>query len=37
MVGTHRGLVKDASVQPPYRARYPSEEVVDGEGGRGHP
>jgi hypothetical protein len=37
MVGTHRGLAKDASVQPPYRARYPSEEVVSGEGGRGHP
>jgi hypothetical protein len=34
VVGTHQGLVKDASVQPPYRARYPSEEVVDGEGGR---
>jgi hypothetical protein len=37
MVGTHRGLVKDASVQPPYRARYPSEEVVGGKGGQGHP
>jgi hypothetical protein len=37
MVGTHRGLAKDASVQPPYHARYPSEAVVDGEGGRGHP
>jgi hypothetical protein len=36
VVGTHRGLVKDASVQPPYRARYPSEEVIGGEGGRGH-
>jgi hypothetical protein len=32
MVRTHRGLVKGASVQPPYRARYPSEEVVGGEG-----
>jgi hypothetical protein len=32
VVGTHRGLVKDASDQPPYRARYPSEEVVGGEG-----
>jgi hypothetical protein len=37
MVGMHRGLAKDASVQPPYRVRYPSEEVVGGEGGRGHP
>jgi hypothetical protein len=37
MVGTHRGLAKDASVQPPYRACYPSEEVVGGEGDRGHP
>jgi hypothetical protein len=37
MVRTHRGLAKDTSVQPPYRARYPSEEVVGGEGGRGHP
>jgi hypothetical protein len=37
MVGTHRGLAKDASVQPPYCARYPAEEVVGGEGGRGHP
>jgi hypothetical protein len=32
VVGTHRGLVKDASVQPPYRAHYPYEEVVGGEG-----
>jgi hypothetical protein len=32
VVRTHRGLVKDASVQPPLRARYPSEEVVGGEG-----
>jgi hypothetical protein len=32
MVGTHRGLVKDASVQPPHRARYPYEQVVGGEG-----
>jgi hypothetical protein len=32
MVGTHRGLAKDAGVQPPYRARYPSEEVIGREG-----
>jgi hypothetical protein len=37
MVGAHRGLAKDASIQPPYRTRYPPEEVVGGEGGRGHP
>jgi hypothetical protein len=37
MIGTHQGLAKDTSVQPPHRARYPSKEVVDGEGGRGHP
>jgi hypothetical protein len=37
MVGAHRGLAKDASVQPPYRTRYPPEEVVGGEGGQGHP
>jgi hypothetical protein len=37
VVGMCRGLVKDANVQPPYRARYPSKEVVGGEGGRGHP
>jgi hypothetical protein len=33
MVRTHRELAKDASVQPPYRAHYPSEEDVGGEGG----
>jgi hypothetical protein len=32
VVGTHRRLVKDASVQPPYHARYSSEEVVGREG-----
>jgi hypothetical protein len=32
VIGAHRGLVEGASVQPPYRARYPSEEVVGGEG-----
>jgi hypothetical protein len=37
MVGTHRGLVKGASIRPPYRTYYPLEEVVGGEGGRGHP
>jgi hypothetical protein len=37
MVGAHRGLAKDASIQPPYRTRYPPEEVIGGEGGRGHP
>jgi hypothetical protein len=37
MVGAHRGLAKDASIQPPYRTLYPPEEVVGGEGGRGHP
>jgi hypothetical protein len=37
MFGTHRGLAKDADVQPPYHARYPSEEVVGREGGQGHP
>jgi hypothetical protein len=37
MVGAHRGLAKDASIQPPYHTRYSPEEVVGGEGGRGHP
>jgi hypothetical protein len=37
MFGMHRGLVKNASVQPPYHARYPFEEVVGGEGGWRHP
>jgi hypothetical protein len=37
MVGTHRGLTENASIQPPYRTRYPPEEVVGGEGGQGHP
>jgi hypothetical protein len=32
VIGAHRGLVKGASIQPPYRARYPSEEVVGGDG-----
>jgi hypothetical protein len=37
MVRTHRGLAKGTSIQPPYRTCYPLEEVVGGEGGRGHP
>jgi hypothetical protein len=37
MVGPHRGLAKGASIQPPYRTHYPLEEVIGGEGGRGHP
>jgi hypothetical protein len=37
MVGAHRGLAKDVSIQPPYRTRYPPAEVVGGERGRGHP
>jgi hypothetical protein len=36
MVGTHRRLAKGASIQPPYCTCYPLEEVVYGEGGRGH-
>ena len=36
MVGTHHGLGKGAGIQPPYRTRYPPEEVVGGEGSRGH-
>jgi hypothetical protein len=37
MVEAHRGLGKSASVLLPYRTCYPLEEVVGGEGGRGHP
>jgi hypothetical protein len=33
----HQGLAESASIQPPYRTRYPPEEVIGGEGGRGHP
>jgi hypothetical protein len=33
----HRGLAKGAGIRPPYRICYPLEEVVGGEGGRGHP
>ena len=36
MVGAHRGLGKGPSVLLPHRTRYPLEEVVGGEGGRGH-
>jgi hypothetical protein len=37
MVGTHHGLAKGVGIRPPYRICYPLEEVVGGEGGRGHP
>jgi hypothetical protein len=36
MLGTHHGLGKGASIQPPYRARYPPVKVVGGKGSRGH-